>query len=157
MKMALKALVFQLHEHLQWLINAPRASQQASAYPRISWCGLGNPSKFDFPSINKLWTSPSSESSSESRKEKQVVYLLIRHWAQDLGFENANFESQAPPSFDVYTLPVTYSEEVDETRGISMEVESLDHTKLEDLGLNTSSHDLFLSYREIPSVNELEP
>ncbi|GJZ51988.1 hypothetical protein Tco_0606503, partial [Tanacetum coccineum] len=121
-------------------------------------------------------TSPSSESSSESRKEKQVVYLPIHYRAQELlkllpketneedlakheyceqqelGFENANFESQAPLSFDVYILLVTYPEEVDETIGISMEVEPLDHTKLEDLGLNTCSHDLSLSYREIPSV-----
>ncbi|GKB58141.1 hypothetical protein Tco_0914327 [Tanacetum coccineum] len=38
-----------------------------------------------------------------------------------------------------------------------MEVEPLDHTKLEDLGLNTCSHDLFISSREIPSVDESEP
>ncbi|GKC34261.1 hypothetical protein Tco_1046645 [Tanacetum coccineum] len=60
-------------------------------------------------------------------------------------------------SFEVYTPPVTYPEEVNETIGISMEVEPLDHTKLEDLGLNTCSHDLFLSSREIPSVDKSEP
>ncbi|GJT56589.1 hypothetical protein Tco_1394554 [Tanacetum coccineum] len=38
-----------------------------------------------------------------------------------------------------------------------MEVEPLEHTKLEDLGLSTYSHDLYLSSREIPSVNELKP
>ncbi|GJX24019.1 hypothetical protein Tco_0228464 [Tanacetum coccineum] len=38
-----------------------------------------------------------------------------------------------------------------------MEVEPLDRTKLEDLGLNTYSHDLSLSFREIPSVVEPEP
>ncbi|GJQ90975.1 hypothetical protein Tco_0002114 [Tanacetum coccineum] len=38
-----------------------------------------------------------------------------------------------------------------------MELEPLDHTKLEDLGLNTCSHDLFLSFREIPSVDKPEP
>ncbi|GJZ17458.1 hypothetical protein Tco_0553581 [Tanacetum coccineum] len=38
-----------------------------------------------------------------------------------------------------------------------MEVEPLDHIKLEDLGLNTCSHDLFPSSREFPSVDELEP
>ncbi|GJW90846.1 hypothetical protein Tco_0168399 [Tanacetum coccineum] len=38
-----------------------------------------------------------------------------------------------------------------------MEVEPLDHTKLEDLGLNTCNHDIPLSYREIPSVDEPEP
>ncbi|GJS36246.1 hypothetical protein Tco_0534628 [Tanacetum coccineum] len=64
---------------------------------------------------------------------------------------------QVLPSFEVYTPLVTYPEEVDETIGISMEVEPLDHTKLEDLGLNTCSHDLFLSFTEIPSVDEPEP
>ncbi|GJU59124.1 hypothetical protein Tco_1236890 [Tanacetum coccineum] len=63
---------------------------------------------------------------------------------------------QVLPSFEVYTPSVTYPEEVDETIGILMEVEPLDHTKLEDLGLNTCSHDLFLSCREIPSVDEPE-
>ncbi|GJX81000.1 hypothetical protein Tco_0329149, partial [Tanacetum coccineum] len=33
------------------LINAPRADQQAPAYPRISWCGPGSPSLIGFPSI----------------------------------------------------------------------------------------------------------
>ncbi|GJV14426.1 reverse transcriptase domain-containing protein [Tanacetum coccineum] len=60
-------------------------------------------------------------------------------------------------SFEVYTLPVTYPKEVDETIGISMEVEPLDHTKLEDLGLNTCNHDIPLSSKEIPSVNEPKP
>ncbi|GJT05007.1 hypothetical protein Tco_0839469 [Tanacetum coccineum] len=64
---------------------------------------------------------------------------------------------QVLPSFEVYTPPVTYPEEVEEIIGISMEVEALDHTKLEDLGLNTCSHDIFLSSREIPSVDESEP
>ncbi|GKC78621.1 hypothetical protein Tco_1129395 [Tanacetum coccineum] len=76
------------------------------------------------------------------------------HEQQDLGFENANFESQAPSLFDVYTPHVTDPEEVEETIGIPMEAEPFDQTQLEDVGLNTSSHDLFLSSREIPSVDE---
>nr|GEV65599.1 hypothetical protein [Tanacetum cinerariifolium]GEW28193.1 hypothetical protein [Tanacetum cinerariifolium] len=40
---------------------------------------------------------------------------------------------------------------------IPMEVEPLDHTKLEDLGLNTCNHDIPLSFKEIPSVDEPEP
>ncbi|GJU07764.1 hypothetical protein Tco_1124194 [Tanacetum coccineum] len=64
---------------------------------------------------------------------------------------------QVLPSFEVYTLPVTYPEEVDETIGILMEVEPLDHTKQEDLGLNNCNHDITLSFREIPSVDEPEP
>nr|GEU68073.1 putative reverse transcriptase domain-containing protein [Tanacetum cinerariifolium] len=71
-----------------------------------------------------------------------------------------NLSLQSTPqvllSFEEYTSPMTYREEVKETIGIPMEVEPLDHTILEDLGLNTCSHDLFLSSREIPSVREPE-
>ncbi|GKA31700.1 hypothetical protein Tco_0718005 [Tanacetum coccineum] len=38
-----------------------------------------------------------------------------------------------------------------------MEVEPLDHMKLVDLGLNTNTHDLFLSSKGFPSVDEPEP
>ncbi|GKE74831.1 hypothetical protein Tco_1536872, partial [Tanacetum coccineum] len=65
--------------------------------------------------------------------------------------------SQVLLSFEVYTLPVTYPKEVNETMGISMEVEPLDHTKIEDLGLNTCSHDLSLCSREILSIDEPKP
>ncbi|GJU47467.1 hypothetical protein Tco_1204733 [Tanacetum coccineum] len=72
-----------------------------------------------------------------------------------------NLSPQSTPqvllTFEVYTPPTTYPEEVDETIGISMELKPLDHTKLEDLGLNTCSHDLFPSSREFPSADELEP
>ncbi|GJV61535.1 hypothetical protein Tco_1467635 [Tanacetum coccineum] len=73
--------------------------------------------------------------------------------------KNASPQStpQVFPSFEEYTPPVTYPEEVEETIRIPMEVEPLDHTKLEDFGLNTCSHDLFFSSREILSVDELEP
>ncbi|GJY80676.1 hypothetical protein Tco_0493427 [Tanacetum coccineum] len=60
-------------------------------------------------------------------------------------------------SFKVYTLLVTHPEEVKETIGIPMEVEPLDHMKLEDLGLNTNTHDLFISSKGFPSVDEPEP
>ncbi|GKD70729.1 hypothetical protein Tco_1324819 [Tanacetum coccineum] len=52
---------------------------------------------------------------------------------------------------------MTCPEEVEETIGISMEVEPLEHMKLEDFSLSTYSHDLFLSSREIPSVDESKP
>ncbi|GJW16141.1 retrovirus-related pol polyprotein from transposon TNT 1-94 [Tanacetum coccineum] len=73
--------------------------------------------------------------------------------------ENTNPQStpQVLSSFEVYTPPVTYSKEVEETIGNSMEVELLDHTKLEDLGLNTCNHDIPLTNREVPSFDELKP
>ncbi|GKD94683.1 hypothetical protein Tco_1374520, partial [Tanacetum coccineum] len=42
-------------------------------------------------------------------------------------------------------------------RGTPMEVEPLDETQLEDLGLNTCNHDIPLSFREVPSFDEPEP
>ncbi|GJY33612.1 putative ribonuclease H-like domain-containing protein [Tanacetum coccineum] len=61
------------------------------------------------------------------------------------------------PSFEEYTPPVTGPEEVEETLGTPVEVESLDETQLEDLGLNTCNHDIPLSNRETPSFDEPEP
>ncbi|GJU93716.1 hypothetical protein Tco_1318472 [Tanacetum coccineum] len=61
------------------------------------------------------------------------------------------------PSFEVYIPPVTYLEDVEETIGIPIEVEPLDETQLEDLGLNTCNHDIPLSSREVPSFDKLEP
>ncbi|GJS30527.1 hypothetical protein Tco_0491147 [Tanacetum coccineum] len=52
---------------------------------------------------------------------------------------------------------MTYPEEVEETIGTPIEVEPLDKTQLEDLGLNTYNHDLPLSPREVPSFYEPEP
>ena len=64
---------------------------------------------------------------------------------------------QTPPSFDVYTPPVTYPEELDETLGIPMEIEPLGPTKLEHIGLNTQRRELSFSSRGFPSDDEPEP
>ncbi|GJX42685.1 hypothetical protein Tco_0257675 [Tanacetum coccineum] len=64
---------------------------------------------------------------------------------------------QVLPSIELYTPPVTHPEEVEETIEIPMEVEPLDHMKLEDLGLNTNTHNLFLSSKGFLSVDEPEP
>ncbi|GJT05125.1 hypothetical protein Tco_0839587 [Tanacetum coccineum] len=63
---------------------------------------------------------------------------------------------QTPPSFEEYTPPVTYPDEVGETLGTPLEDEPLDETKLEDVGL-TCDHDIPLSSREVPSFYEPEP
>ncbi|GJX22304.1 putative reverse transcriptase domain-containing protein [Tanacetum coccineum] len=62
--------------------------------------------------------------------------------------ENPNPQStpQVPPSFEETTPSVTHPEEIDETIGIPTEVEPLDETQLEDLGLNTCNHDISLSF-----------
>ncbi|GKB86255.1 hypothetical protein Tco_0958527 [Tanacetum coccineum] len=54
-------------------------------------------------------------------------------------------------------LDVTHPKEVEETIGIPMEVEPLDYMKLEDLSLDTRTHDIFLSSKGFPSVDEPEP
>ncbi|GKB40196.1 hypothetical protein Tco_0885138, partial [Tanacetum coccineum] len=56
-----------------------------------------------------------------------------------------------------YTPPATYPEKVEETLGIPIEVEPLDETPLHDLGLNTCNHDIPLSSKKIPSIDEPEP
>ncbi|GJY06241.1 hypothetical protein Tco_0373295 [Tanacetum coccineum] len=56
---------------------------------------------------------------------------------------------QVFPSFEEYTPPVTYPEEVEETIRTLIEVEPLDETQLKDLGLNTYDHDIPLSNREV--------
>ncbi|GJT58918.1 hypothetical protein Tco_1002451 [Tanacetum coccineum] len=64
---------------------------------------------------------------------------------------------QVLSSFEEYTPPVTYPEEIEETLGIPIEVEPLDETPLEDLGLNTCNHDIPLSSKEIASIDEPKP
>ncbi|GKC81358.1 hypothetical protein Tco_1137075, partial [Tanacetum coccineum] len=73
--------------------------------------------------------------------------------------ENSSPQStpQVLPSFEVYTPPVTYPKEVEETIGTPIEVEPLYETPLEDLGLNTCNHYIPLSSRKIPSFDEPEP
>ncbi|GKA14437.1 hypothetical protein Tco_0694083 [Tanacetum coccineum] len=73
--------------------------------------------------------------------------------------ENPNPQStpQVLPSFEEYTPPVTYPEEVEETLGNPIEVEPLDETQLEDLGLNTCNHDIPLSSREVPMFDKTNP
>nr|GEV47524.1 ribonuclease H-like domain-containing protein [Tanacetum cinerariifolium] len=73
--------------------------------------------------------------------------------------ENLNPQSspQVPSSFEEYTPPVTYPEVVEDTLETPIEVEPLDETPLEDLGLNTCNRDIPLSSREILNFYEPEP
>ncbi|GJY25250.1 hypothetical protein Tco_0399976 [Tanacetum coccineum] len=57
---------------------------------------------------------------------------------------------QVLPSFEEYTPPVTCPDEVEETLGTPVEVEPLEETQIEDLGLNTCNHGIPLSNREVP-------
>ncbi|GJZ40817.1 RNA-directed DNA polymerase, eukaryota [Tanacetum coccineum] len=64
--------------------------------------------------------------------------------------------TQTLPSFKEYTPPVTYPEEVEKTLGTPIEVESLNKTKLEEVGLKCN-HNTSLSSREVPSFDGPEP
>ncbi|GJX72177.1 hypothetical protein Tco_0309348 [Tanacetum coccineum] len=64
---------------------------------------------------------------------------------------------QVLPSFEKYTPSVTHPEEVEETIEIPMDLEPLDHTKLEDLGLNTCNHDISLTNKKVPSFDVPKP
>ncbi|GKD13713.1 hypothetical protein Tco_1198120 [Tanacetum coccineum] len=72
--------------------------------------------------------------------------------------ENLNLQStpQVPPSIEEYTSPVTYPEEVEKTLGTPIEVEPLNKTKLEKIGLNCN-HNTPLSSRGVPSFDGPEP
>ncbi|GJR68898.1 hypothetical protein Tco_0014963 [Tanacetum coccineum] len=75
----------------------------------------------------------------------------------EVGVTSPESTTQTLPSFEEYTPPVTYLEEVEETLGTPMEVDPLDKTQLEDLSLNTYNHDIPLSFREVPSFDGPEP
>nr|GEY40245.1 ribonuclease H-like domain-containing protein [Tanacetum cinerariifolium] len=76
-----------------------------------------------------------------------------------LDYENPDIEYtlQVIPSFEENAPPVTYPDKVEETIGLPIEVEPLDETPLEDLGLNTCNHDIPLSSGEIISFEESKP
>ncbi|GJY55085.1 hypothetical protein Tco_0446749 [Tanacetum coccineum] len=86
---------------------------------------------------------------------QKILVEMLRCIAWDK-MDNPSPQStpQVLPSFEEYTMSVTYLKDVEETIGILMEVEPLDHTKLEDLGLNTCSHDLYLSSRKVPTFGK---
>ncbi|GJV02305.1 hypothetical protein Tco_1335874 [Tanacetum coccineum] len=81
-------------------------------------------------------------------------YIAIRRNIAWDKVENLNPQNtpQVPPSFEEATPPVTHPEEVNETIGTRIEVEPLNKTKLEEVGLNCN-HNTPLSSRDVPSFN----
>ncbi|GJV21918.1 hypothetical protein Tco_1370938 [Tanacetum coccineum] len=74
----------------------------------------------------------------------------------EVGVTSPESTIQTLPSFEEYTPPVTYPEEVEKTLGTPIEVEPLNKTKLEEVGLNCN-HKTPLSSREVPSFDKPEP
>ncbi|GJV85376.1 hypothetical protein Tco_1525274 [Tanacetum coccineum] len=73
-----------------------------------------------------------------------------------VGVTSLESTTQTLPSFEEYTPPVTYLEEVEKTLGTPIELEPLNETKLKELGLNCN-HNTPLSSREVPSFDGPEP
>ncbi|GJY00651.1 hypothetical protein Tco_0358803 [Tanacetum coccineum] len=97
------------------------------------------------------------ENFSQGQKEWDNPPTIISKQEDKVENLNPQSTSQVLPSFEENTLPVTYLDEVEEIIGIPIEVEPLDKTPLEDLGLNTCNHDIPLSSRKVPIFDELEP
>nr|GEW22246.1 RNA-directed DNA polymerase, eukaryota [Tanacetum cinerariifolium] len=74
----------------------------------------------------------------------------------EVGVTSPESTTQNLPLFEEYTLPVTYPEEVEKTLGTPIKVESLNKTKLEEVGLNCIHNTLFSS-KEVPSFDGPEP
>ncbi|GJV24755.1 hypothetical protein Tco_1377450, partial [Tanacetum coccineum] len=105
------------------------------------------------------YTSDSNIISYEQYVKDNAVQVVQNAYDEPIGdldmiedkVDNLSPQStpQVLPSFEVYTPPVTYPDELEEIIGIPIKVEPLDETPLEDLDLNTCNHDITLSSREI--------
>ncbi|GKA63375.1 hypothetical protein Tco_0762981, partial [Tanacetum coccineum] len=74
----------------------------------------------------------------------------------EVGVTSLESTTQTLPSFEEYTPPVTYPKEVKKTLGTLIEVEPLNETKLEEVGLKCNHNTPFCS-REVPSFFGPEP
>ncbi|GKB24236.1 hypothetical protein Tco_0863637, partial [Tanacetum coccineum] len=74
----------------------------------------------------------------------------------EVGVTSPKSTIQTLSSFEEYTPPVTYPKEVEKTLGTPIEVEPLNETKLEEVGLNCN-HNTPYSSREVPSFDGPEP
>ncbi|GJW08179.1 hypothetical protein Tco_1570602 [Tanacetum coccineum] len=74
----------------------------------------------------------------------------------EVGVTSPESTTQIIPSFEEYTPPVTCPKEVEKTLGTPIEVEPLNETKLEEVGLNCN-HNTPFSSREVPSFDGPEP
>ncbi|GJZ28384.1 hypothetical protein Tco_0573031 [Tanacetum coccineum] len=73
-----------------------------------------------------------------------------------VGVTSLESTTQTLPLSEECTPPVTYPEEVEKTLGTPIEVEPLNETKLEEIGLNCN-HNTPFSSREVPSFDGPEP
>nr|GEV12586.1 hypothetical protein [Tanacetum cinerariifolium] len=74
----------------------------------------------------------------------------------EVGVTSPESTTQTLPSFEEYTMPVTYLKKGENTLGTPIEVEPLNETKLKEVGLNYN-HNTPLSSREVPSFDGPKP
>ncbi|GJZ61033.1 hypothetical protein Tco_0617170 [Tanacetum coccineum] len=113
-----------------------------------SWCGRSGDRSGEG---EHFWSSPEKFSGGGGGGRRRLGGGRPWLWWPDF-MEGNNVTRQLFLCDDV-----TYPDEVEEIIGISIEVEPLDETPLEDLGLNTCNHDIPLSFREILNFDEPEP
>ncbi|GJZ94443.1 hypothetical protein Tco_0666646 [Tanacetum coccineum] len=74
----------------------------------------------------------------------------------EVGVTSLESTTQTLPLFEEYIPPVTYPKEVENTLGTPIEVEPLNETKIEEVGLNCN-HNTPFSSRKVPSFDGPEP
>ncbi|GJZ95259.1 hypothetical protein Tco_0667462 [Tanacetum coccineum] len=107
----------------------------------------------DCAQYDKKCSNPTSTISNETIANLNVQ--IVRDDMVRVQIPSPESTIQALPSFEEYTPPVTYPEEVEKTLGTLVEVEPLNATKLEEVGLNCNHNTL--SSREVPSFDKPEP
>ncbi|GJX51988.1 hypothetical protein Tco_0280357 [Tanacetum coccineum] len=141
--------------------------KELAQYEDEGWNDLVAPGKgsldYKNPDIEQLLRVMEWKLKEEIRMETNIVKKIekIISYPDTEDLEPLNeypqSTSQVFPSFEEYASPVTYPEEVEETIGTPIEVEPLNETQQEDLGLNTCNHDIPLSSRKVPSFDKPEP
>nr|GEX47596.1 hypothetical protein [Tanacetum cinerariifolium] len=109
-----------------------------------AWYAIENYVQYD-----KKCSNPTSTISDET-----IENLNVQIFGDDMVRVQSTI--QTLPSFEEYTPPVTYPDEVKNTLGTPIEVEPLNETKLEEVGLNCN-HNTPFSSKEVPSFDKLEP
>nr|GEZ60852.1 hypothetical protein [Tanacetum cinerariifolium] len=120
----------------------------------------------DCVQYDKKYSNPTSVTSDETiaNPNAQIVgddmvrvqVPSLSMMDNEVGVTSPESTTQTLPSFEEYTPPVTYPKEVEKTFGTPIEVEPLNETKLEEVGLNYN-HNTPFSSREVPSFDGLEP
>ncbi|GKA14202.1 hypothetical protein Tco_0693848 [Tanacetum coccineum] len=117
-----------------------------------AWYAIEDCAQYD----KKKCSNPTSAISDETIANPNAQIVRDDMVRVQVGVTSPESTIQTLPSFKEYTPPVTYPEEVENTLGTPIEVEPLNETKLEEVGLNCN-HNTPLSSREVPSFDKSKP